>query len=151
MGEEMFFRGVLMRFAKKKSANMLFPVLSTAALFALVHFNIYGFVSIFLAGILLAVIYNLTGSLWCSILAHLFFNGFQIILSYTSNNSPALKAYMENTNIPNYLVVSGLILFCISFYLLLKNKTPLPLDWTNDFKDLAPAVSETENKTEQNL
>lgn len=151
MGEEMFFRGVLMRFTRKQTTSMVIPVVFTALVFAFVHSNVYGFISIFLAGVLLAVIYNLTGSLWCSILAHLFFNGFQIILSYASNSNPGLKAYMENANVPTYLVIGGAVLFSISFYLLLKNKTPLPLDWTNDFKDLAPVLSETENKTEQNL
>ncbi|MFI5196026.1 MAG: CPBP family intramembrane glutamic endopeptidase [Chitinophagales bacterium] len=148
LGEEMFFRGVLMRFAKKKSVNMVFPVLFTAVVFAFVHSSVYGFISIFLAGILLAVIYNLTGSLWCSILAHLFFNGSQIILSYTGNNNAAIKKYLDNTDIPYYLVAAGVIVFGISFYLLLKNKTPLPKDWAEDFKDLSPSLSEGEGEGE---
>src|ERR1039458_7963457 len=82
VGEEMFFRGIMLRFTKKLTRNMVFSVIFTATVFALSHTNIYGFISIFLAGVLLAVIYNLTGSLWCSIVAHLFFNGFQIVVSY---------------------------------------------------------------------
>ena len=112
---------------------MVFPVLLTAGVFALAHSQVYGLISIFLAGVLLAVIYNLTGSLWCSILAHLFFNGTQIILSYAGNNNAAIKQYMNNTEIPYYLVIGGAAVFCISFYLLIKNKTPLPPNWTNDY------------------
>ncbi len=130
-GEELFFRGILMRFAKKKSRTMVAPILFTAAVFAYSHTNIYGYLSIFLAGVLLAVIYNLTGSLWCSIAAHLFFNGFQIVVSYLSKNN----AVENNGGVPYYLVAIGAVVFGISFYLLLKNKTPLPENWTDDFTE----------------
>jgi membrane protease YdiL (CAAX protease family) len=144
MGEEMFFRGVLMRFAKKRSNSMVLPIVFTAFVFAFAHASVYGFLSIFIAGILLAFIYNLTGSLWCSILAHLFFNGSQIVLSYLSNGNAAAKQATDNAGIPYYLVAAGAVVFGISFYLLLKNKTPLPPNWTDDF---TPA----ELQQEQNL
>lgn len=132
-GEEMFFRGVLMRFAKKRSHTMAIPMIFTAIVFAYAHTNIYGFLSIFIAGILLAVIYNLTGSLWCSILAHLSFNGFQIILSYIGNSNATIKTYLESNSVPLYLVGAGAVIFGISFYLLLKNKTPLLANWSDDY------------------
>jgi CAAX protease family protein len=133
MGEELFFRGILLRFARKKTMNMIFPVLFTAIIFSYSHTNIYGFLSIFLAGVILAVIYNITGSLWCSILGHVVFNGSQVVLAYMSSSNTAIKTFMSNTSLPVSLVVGGAILFGISFYLLLKNKTPLPANWTDDF------------------
>ena len=132
-GEEMFFRGVTMRFARQKSKNMLFPMIFTSVIFAYAHTNVYGFLSIFIAGMLLATIYNLTGSLWCGILAHLSFNGSQIILSYLGNTNPGVKSFMANNAVPYYLVLSGAIVFGVSFYLLLKNKTPLKANWSDDF------------------
>lgn len=138
-GEEFFFRGIFMRFAKKRSRNMIWPVIITAAVFSYSHTNIYGYASIFLAGILLAVIYNLTGSLWCSIIAHMFFNGFQVILSYLGNNNPAVRSFITNDNVPAYWAITGAVIFGISFYLLLKNKTPLPPNWADDFP---PATSQ---------
>jgi len=133
VGEEMFFRGVLMRFVKKKSRNMVVPVLFTAMVFSYSHTNVYGYLSIFLAGVLLAVIYNITGSLWCSIVAHMFFNGSQVILSYLGNNNAAVKAFLSNESVPVYYIICGALVFGISFYLLLKNKTPLPANWADDF------------------
>jgi uncharacterized protein len=133
MGEEFFFRGVLMRFAKKRTTSMVAPVIFTAIIFSYSHTNIYGYISIFIAGVLLAVIYNLTGSLWCSILAHMCFNGFQIILGYFGSTNSAIKSFLDNTSVPYYYVIGGAIVFSISFYLLLKNKTPLPENWTDDF------------------
>ena len=133
VGEELFFRSMMMRFAHKIFRGMTIPIIFTAAIFAYSHSNIYGLPSIFLAGILLAVIYNLTGSLWCNILAHMFFNGLQIILAYMSNNMPGLKSFLSASSIPMWLVGSGAILFGISFYLLYRLRTPLPRNWTDDF------------------
>ena len=133
LGEELFFRGLLLRFAKKRSRNMVFPTIFTAAVFAGVHANINGLVSIFCAGILLAVIYNLTGSIWCSMLGHLSFNGLQIFLSYLGNGNATIKAFMANNTVPYYMLACGVVLFGISFYLLWKNRTPLPPNWADDY------------------
>ena len=112
---------------------MVFPILFTAAVFSYTHSNIYGYLSIFIAGVLLAVIYNLTGSLWCSIVGHLFFNGTQVTLSYLGTRNGAIKTIMTSNTMPVYLVIAGATVFCISFYLLLKNKTPLPPNWSDNF------------------
>jgi membrane protease YdiL (CAAX protease family) len=133
VGEEMFFRGVLMRFARQRSRTMVFPIIFTAVVFAYSHTNIYGYLSIFSAGVLLAVIYNLTGSIWCSILGHLSFNGMQVTLSYLGNHSPSIKAFMASNTVPIYLIIGGAVVFGLSFYLLLKNKTPLPDNWSDNF------------------
>jgi membrane protease YdiL (CAAX protease family) len=142
VGEEFFFRGVLLRFARKPSRNMVGPVIFTAVVFSLTHANIYGYLSIFIAGVVLAMIYYFTGSLWCSILAHLFFNGSQVVLSYLSTNNASVKAFLSNTSVPFWYVAAGLAVFVGSYYLLLKNKTPLPDDWTNDFlpEELEPTT-----------
>lgn len=132
LGEELFFRGLLLRFAKKRTRTMVIPIIFTAVVFAYSHTNIYGYASIFIAGVVLAGIYYLTGSLWCSIAAHMSFNGLQVILAYISSNSARGKNVADET-MPAYVVIAGLALFVFSFYLLLKNRTPLPADWTNDF------------------
>lgn len=133
LGEELFFRGMMMRLVRQRSRSMLLPVLFTATLFAFIHANVYGLLSILLAGVLLAVIYNLTGSLWCSIAAHMSFNGITIILVYLSSYNNYAKAYLSQNSISPYFVVAGAIVFGISFYLLLKNKTPLPANWSDNF------------------
>jgi uncharacterized protein len=147
IGEELFFRGVMMRFARKRSRSMVFPVVFTAVVFSFSHANVYGYLSIFLAGMLLAVIYNLTGSLWCSIIAHTFFNGSQVLLSYLGNSNTAIKAMLESDSIPYGIVAGGAILFAASFYLLLKNRTPLPPQWSDDFTPEEQALMNSGNKT----
>ncbi|GAA4464503.1 CPBP family intramembrane metalloprotease [Nemorincola caseinilytica] len=148
VGEELFFRGVLMRFAKKRSRSMVAPVLFSAVVFAYAHSNVYGFLSIFLAGVLLAVIYQLTGSLWCSILAHTLFNGGQVFLSYLANNNKAIEATMKTDSVPYGYAAAGAVVFAASLWLLLKNRTPLPANWTDDFtpRELAELKQERENR-----
>jgi uncharacterized protein len=151
LGEEMLFRGVFMRLFHKGSMSMrlrkaqsggfqvstknhiVFPLLLTSLIFAAVHFTVYGFVSIFIAGLLLGLIYYLTGSLWCSILAHLINNGLQIILIYMANGNATLQAAMKANTLPVYLPVSGALVCAGALYLLWKNSTPLRADWSVDF------------------
>lgn len=135
LGEEMTFRGTLMRFAAKRTKSMVFPILVSAFLFAGMHGNISGLPSIFLAGVLLALIYYLTGSLWCSILGHLLHNGLQIIIIYFGGSNAAVKTSMDNNNMPAYVMIAGAAIFCGALWLLIKNRTPLPRNWTNDYNE----------------
>jgi membrane protease YdiL (CAAX protease family) len=142
IGEEMMFRGVIMKMAAKRSTGKVLPILVTAVLFTWVHGNIYGIASIFIAGVLLAVIYYITGSLWCSILAHLINNGLQIILVYTLNK--------DVDSVPWYLTIAGLIISAFAFYMLWKSRTPLPNTWTNDYtNEEMDAIARSANKNEE--
>lgn len=138
MGEELFFRGVLMRLVKKRTSTMTVPILFTAAVFAYSHSTVYGLPSVFAAGILLALVYYWTGSLWCGIVAHMFFNGSQILLSYLGNDNYAVKSLMESASVPNSLVAAGAVVFGLSFYMLYKTRSPLPPNWDDDFQGEQP-------------
>lgn len=148
IGEELFFRGVLMRFAKQRSRVFVIPALFSAIVFSYAHSNIYAFISIFLAGLLLAYIYYLTGSLWCSMLAHTLFNGTQIILHFAGNENAAVMAMMEQDSVPVGIVLGGAALFALSLWLLVKNKTPLPDNWADNFtqQELDDMQKDNKNK-----
>jgi hypothetical protein len=105
----------------------------TGFMFALMHSSLYAFPSILFAGMLLGLIYYLTGSLWCSILAHLINNGLQIIFVYFAQFSPRMKTIAETDQLPWFIVLGGLILFIYSAMQLWKNKTPLPPNWSDDY------------------
>ncbi len=74
LAEEIFFRGylygVLRRYGGRWSAIGV-----TALLFAAIHGNATGFVPLALLGVVFALAYELTGSLWTNILMHAVFNG----------------------------------------------------------------------------
>lgn len=135
IGEELFFRGVLMRFVRKKTSGMVVPILFSAVVFAFAHLSVYGLPSIFLAGVLLAIIYQLTGSLWCSVVAHLFFNGSQVLIQYMATSSAGAKELTEAKQVPLYWLLAGAALFVGAAYALYKNRTPLPATWANDFAE----------------
>lgn len=73
LGEEYFFRGLLYRFFKGVVPRIWALVLS-ALLFALLHFNTFSFLSLFLLGLLLGRAYERTGDLRVPVLMHAFFN-----------------------------------------------------------------------------
>lgn len=131
--EELFFRGILLRFAKKRSRNMIVPILFSATVFAFAHANIYGLLSIFLAGVLLATIYYQTGSLYCSMLGHFIYNGLQVTLLFFLKDNKAAQEVINGNSMPVMLIVTSAIVFAASFYLLLKNRTPLQPGWQNDY------------------
>lgn len=133
MGEEMFFRGLMMRFAAKKSSKMIFPIFISSLMFAYVHSNPYGLISIFIAAVVLALIYYWTRSLWLSILAHMINNGVQIVLLYASARNPAVGQIVEDNQVPLWMLAGGVIVTGVSFWLLWKNRTPLPSDWSEDY------------------
>lgn len=135
VSEELFFRGVMFRLAAKGTNKIVFSIVLTGIVFALFHFDFYGFVSIFLAGTMLGFIYYLTGSIWLSMLGHLIHNGLQIGIIYFFRNTEVVKNIIKNDNLPWFVPVIGLAFFAAGLYLLLKNKTPFPPDWLEDFTE----------------
>lgn len=133
ISEEMIFRGILMRLVHKRSHRIGIAIAVSSLVFAVVHYDPAGLIAIFCAAILLGGIYYLTGSLWLSILAHLINNGLQIVLIYIGGNNKTIDALVNSNELPLPVVASGIALFAISFFLLWKNRTPLPDNWSDDF------------------
>jgi membrane protease YdiL (CAAX protease family) len=71
--EEIFFRGFLYS-AVKKRFGIFTGVLLSAALFSMLHANILGFLPIMILGVLMAFLYEATGSLVASISVHILHN-----------------------------------------------------------------------------
>ena len=134
IGEELMFRGIMLRFATKKMIGSIFwPILLTAVLFATLHFNVVGLPSLIISGMLLGYIYYLTGSLWLSMFAHAIVNGSQAAIIYLGRDNAELVQMMNSNDVPWGLFLTGVAVFIASFYWLWKERTPLPRGWTNDF------------------
>lgn len=134
IGEELMFRGIMLRFAAKKMVGSIFwPIMLTAVLFASLHGNVVGFPSLIISGILLGYIYYLTGSLAMSIFAHFIVNGSQALLIYFGRGNEELMHMLESNETPWGLFIGGIILFIASFYWLWVTRTSLPQGWTSDF------------------
>ena len=151
VGEELTFRGLLMRFFAKRSKGKIFwPIFLSSIIFSVIHGNVVGLVSIVIAGMVLGYIYYYTGSLLLSMLAHFIVNGTQITVSYLGRNNEDITAVMESNDMPWPIFIGGCILFIFSFYKLSQSKTPLPNNWTNDFSDAELAAIEAEKQQELN-
>lgn len=133
LGEELFFRGLLMRFSAKRMHHAIPPIVISALLFAMMHSNIYGLPSIFIAGLLLGSFYYLTGSLWNSIAAHVVYNGLQVALIFFAGSSDTLTDLNEHNHVPITWVVIGTLLSVAAFYALWKQRTPLAPGWAADY------------------
>jgi membrane protease YdiL (CAAX protease family) len=73
LAEEVIFRGYLYPVAKS-FGGITAGVLFSALLFAACHGNVPLMLPLFMLGILLALVYEWTGSIWASISIHFFFN-----------------------------------------------------------------------------
>ena len=75
--EEFLFRGVF--YTNLRPYGRTQAVLISSLLFALMHQNIGQLFYTFVAGIAMALMYELTGSIWCSVFFHLFNNQWAVI------------------------------------------------------------------------
>ena len=110
--EEMITRGYLMGSIKKLS-NKVFALVLVAVLFSLMHifndnFSLVPFLNIFLAGILLGVVYVYTERLWFAISLHFTWNFFQgpVFGSQVSGNVTD-GTFIQLTKTGNPLITGG--------------------------------------------
>lgn len=111
VAEEFLFRGVIIRFLKPYGIGAALVVSSLA--FAMLHFDLYSFLIIFMLGMLLGAVRIMTGSVWASVLMHF------------SNNFTSILMLMIPKNIENQVGMIlnpvSFVIFPIALCLLLKN------------------------------
>lgn len=90
--EEFVFRGLIFR-GYKKSGSAFWAILLSSALFGLMHLNVNQAIYAFVIGILLALLVEVTGSLWTSVFCHVVFNSSQVCLMFLSSRllAPSLE------------------------------------------------------------
>ncbi|MBL7073377.1 MAG: CPBP family intramembrane metalloprotease [Candidatus Omnitrophica bacterium] len=81
VAEEIFFRGFMYKAVKKKMGAAV-AVIITSVVFSLLHAHIVGIVPIFALGVLLAYLYEKTGSLTASIAVHISHNLAMVVLVF---------------------------------------------------------------------
>ncbi|MEO6931174.1 MAG: CPBP family intramembrane glutamic endopeptidase [Chitinophagaceae bacterium] len=80
--EEIFFRGVMQRVFIEITGRPWVGIIITAVIFSAVHGQFLGFFPRAMLGVILGALFWFSGSIWPNILAHVIFNGVQIILVY---------------------------------------------------------------------
>lgn len=84
IGEEMFFRGVLYTTIKQRGYPRM-AFWGTAALFAVIHFNLAGLLPLFFLAVVFTWLYERTGNLLAPITAHFAFNAINFVALLPKN------------------------------------------------------------------
>lgn len=126
--EEFFFRGVLMKFGQSIFRRWWISIGFSALVFAGFHTSISEFVPIFLAGILLGLVYYWTSSIWLNILLHFLFNTMNVLLAVYQNAS--LEKSMEQPAVSLTIFGIALVPLAAGIYFLYRKRTPLPDSWS---------------------
>jgi len=87
--EEIIFRGCIYRFLKSQMTLLPAQMLS-GAFFALLHGNLMSFLPLVVVGILLARVYEKSGSIGVAIWFHAFFNAFSLSMLFITGMSDAI-------------------------------------------------------------
>ena len=114
--EEFLFRGVI--YGNLRPFGKTQAILISSILFALMHQNIGQFFYTFVGGIAMALMYELTGTLWCSILFHLFNNELSVITEvlYYGKYGEAVEPLLMLWDAIVLILGSVAILFLIVYY-----------------------------------
>ncbi|PLX12461.1 MAG: hypothetical protein C0598_05915 [Marinilabiliales bacterium] len=125
IGEELLFRGVLLRLFKEIFKNAHIAVFISAILFSMVHMQFYGFFPRLLLGIVLGYLFVYTKSLWAPIAYHLVNNSASVIIYYF-NQKEIMETSAENFgSTDNFVLILGSLIVSVYFIFLIKKKTEL--------------------------
>lgn len=100
--EEALFRGGLQNFLARSTKMPWLAIVIVSIIFSLAHFSFYGFLARFFLGLVLGFIFQYSGKLWLSILAHFINNTLilTIMFAYTQQGKSIKQAMQENTATP---------------------------------------------------
>jgi len=95
IGEELIFRGLLLKLLNNLIKNIHVAVILSAVLFSAIHLQFYGFLPRLMLGIILGYLFVFTGNLWVPILVHFLNNASSAIVYYLHDNG-YIKISMED-------------------------------------------------------
>jgi uncharacterized protein len=84
LGEELVFRGVLLRHLREWTKNIHVAIFISAFLFSAIHMQFYGFLPRFLMGVFFGYMLYWSGSIWVPIMAHFINNAAAIVVAFLS-------------------------------------------------------------------
>jgi len=85
VGEELIFRGILVRLFHEWTGNIHVAVFLPAFLFSALHLQFFGFLPRMVLGLMLGYVFIFSGSLWVPILVHFLNNALAVILAFLDN------------------------------------------------------------------
>jgi membrane protease YdiL (CAAX protease family) len=113
VGEELIFRGILVRLFRDWTGNVHLSVIIPAFLFSALHLQFYGFFGRFALGIILGYLFVWSGSLWVPVIVHFLNNAMAVIVSFLDQRgiiSTDLESFGSSNNV---FVITGSLLMMI--------------------------------------
>ncbi|GAB3420859.1 CPBP family glutamic-type intramembrane protease [Niabella aquatica] len=117
--EEAFFRGGLQNYMYRGTGKLWMSVIVVSIIFSAVHFSVYGFLSRVALGIVLGLLYQYSGRLWLSILAHFINNAAAVLVMYIQKANGKSMQQILNDKEGSYL---GFIAVPVIVLLLIRYK-----------------------------
>ena len=109
--EEFALRGVILQPARKY--GMLFAILSSSAIFGLMHGNLIQAPFAFLVGMCFAFLAIKCDSLWIGVILHAINNGFSVIMSYAGDRMPEASYNLLYYIIISVTAIAGIACFVV--------------------------------------
>ncbi|MBP5516417.1 MAG: CPBP family intramembrane metalloprotease [Bacteroidales bacterium] len=116
--EEFFFRGALQHFFCRWMKNHHVAIIATAAVFSLMHGDIFGFLPRFMLGILLGYLFHYSRSILVNVVVHFFNNALIVILYYLYYQGTTNSNIAEDVHVSGIVVVVGIAFALVIFYAL---------------------------------
>ncbi len=108
IGEELLFRGVLLRILNNWTRNVHLAVWISAILFSVFHMQFFGFLPRLVLGVVFGYLLVWSGSLWLPVVAHFINNGAAVVVYYFYYNGSG------STPVENFGSIENDILFAVS-------------------------------------
>ena len=112
VGEELLFRGVLLRILRDWMKNAHIAIIVSALVFSFIHFQFYGFLPRFLMGVAFGYMLHWSGSLWVPIMAHFVNNGTAVVVAFLAARYFPDLDFNTFGSSANVFIVAGSALVC---------------------------------------
>lgn len=126
IGEELLFRGVILRLLIQWTKNIHWAVIISSILFSALHMQFFGFLPRMVLGILFGYIFIWSGSIWIPIILHFLFNGFTVIGAYLFQMGK-IQTDVESLGSTNdFLIIASSFLLTLVFLVILFRIRKIP-------------------------
>jgi membrane protease YdiL (CAAX protease family) len=126
VGEELLFRGVVLRILFDGLKNIHIAILLSALIFSALHFQFYGFLPRTVLGLIFGYLYFWTGSLWIPIVLHFVFNGATVTVAFLYRKGLIATDMESFGTTDNIYIISASILLTIGLFLIISKSNKKP-------------------------
>jgi len=113
IGEELIFRGILIKLLNQLVKNIHLAVLLSAIIFSAIHLQFYGFFPRIILGMLLGYMFVYTRNLWVPIFVHFINNASSAIIYYLHENGHIKIAMEDFGTTQNVVYIIGSLLISL--------------------------------------